>query len=132
MPEPCSEAIERREKLEGALRGLHQAMLPFVEGLPPGNSEGEETLDSDYASEVKLDGKAVMPQESLLPNTQAIMRGTLEWSATPGGTLIRYKDLKGYVQQRKFRQDEFIQAEICFCAFLDKLKVEAKSLRGKG
>ena len=43
------------------------------------------------------------PQETLLAGTRAITRGCIEWQSYKGGYLVRYKNLKGYVIQRRFK-----------------------------
>jgi hypothetical protein len=43
-----------------------------------------------------------MPQESLLPGTDAITRSTVEIALYHGNWLVRVKDRAGYARQRRF------------------------------
>ena len=63
-----------------------------------------------------------MIQESLLPNTHAIRKGTVEFECRRK-VLVRYKSLGGYVWQRQIADRD--EAFRVFRGFVEDLRVEA-------
>ncbi|HEV2498607.1 MAG TPA: hypothetical protein VGY31_03390 [Terriglobia bacterium] len=62
--------------------------------------------------------------EALLPGTDAITRGTIEWSAYQGKSLVRYRDVAGSVHRQAFKTAD--EAQPFFLECVNRLRVEAK------
>jgi hypothetical protein len=67
-----------------------------------------------------------MRQESLLPNTKAIPRGTVEFECRQK-VLVRYKTMNGTVWQRQFKDREAAHRQ--FLEWVGRLEEEARSIR---
>lgn len=65
-----------------------------------------------------------MPQESLLPDTKAIKKATVEIGRYRKGFLVRYKNGAGYVTQREFKACEGDDANSFFWKQVEKLRSE--------
>jgi len=61
-------------------------------------------------------------QEALLPGTDAILAGTVEWSLRGGKVLVRYRDPRGYAYRESFDDREAAHAYFLEC--VARLKVE--------
>jgi hypothetical protein len=65
-----------------------------------------------------------MPAEALLPGTDAIMRGSVEWGRYRGGWLVRYRNLEGYTAQGQFDNPDLAHAYALEC--IAKLRAEIR------
>lgn len=66
-----------------------------------------------------------MIQESLLPDTRAIPRGSVEYELR-SKVLVRYKSLTGYVWQRQIA--DRAEAFRVFWEFVEKLRAEVRAV----
>lgn len=68
-----------------------------------------------------------MPQESLLPGTDAITKGQVENVPYRGKRLVRYRNLQGYTTQRQFENGD--ESDTFFWECVEKLKQELRERR---
>lgn len=66
-------------------------------------------------------------QESLLPGTKAIRKGTLEQTPYKGGWLVRYKSLAGVVYQHRTKSLD--EANEFYQKYFDELRKDSKAVR---
>ncbi len=68
-----------------------------------------------------------MAQESLLPDTDAIKKETLEWEPYKGKHLVRYKDMNGVVHRTLTANWE--EADAAFTKYLADMIARARRKR---
>jgi hypothetical protein len=71
-----------------------------------------------------------MQQENLLPDTHAIMSGTIEETSYRGKWLVRWKDLNGGTIQRKFATVD--ESHDFFLQCVDMLRADLRAQRNRG
>ncbi len=64
-----------------------------------------------------------MPQEALLPDTDAILRSTVEWTSYHSKQLVRYKDAQGIVH--RCLTADYAEAETAFQKYVADLRKTA-------
>jgi hypothetical protein len=67
------------------------------------------------------------PAECLLPNTRAMLKGTVETEAYRGKTLVRYRDLNGYTHRLLISDPD--QAHEQFLKWVHELRLACQERR---
>jgi hypothetical protein len=67
-------------------------------------------------------------QETLLPNTRALPRSTVDWKRNARGFLVRFRNGTGITRREQFREDEYERAQDFFWKCCFELESQAKGI----